>query len=191
VRYVAVVNGSEYTVSADRSGVDAVTGGVTICDTSHSVHLENIEERVGTADALFCLFIDGAPHEVFAEWHGNSYHITIDGTRYDVQVEEEQLHRLGEWRGERDRPGSDIGEATVISPMPGIVVDVLVEEGQVVQAGDRLAILEAMKMENDLRAPCAGIVESVHVVPGQTVNLKDVILSIGAPPGREDSTQED
>jgi biotin carboxyl carrier protein len=54
-----------------------------------------------------------------------------------------------------------------------------VQEGQRVQAGDRLAILEAMKMENEIRAPCAGVVERVHVVSGQTVNLRDVIVSIG------------
>jgi biotin carboxyl carrier protein len=75
--------------------------------------------------------------------------------------------------------------------MPGIVVDVLVEEGQAVQTGDRLAILEAMKMENEIQAPCTGVVESVHVVPGQTVNLKDVIVSIGAPPDDDSSAPED
>jgi pyruvate carboxylase subunit B len=182
VRYVAIVNGEECTVVVDQPG------GVTVGDTSHSVHLESIDERAGTADALLCLFVDGAPHELFVQRRGNSYCITIDGTRYDVQVEDEQLRRLGEWR---DEAGREVGEATVISPMPGIVVDVLVEEGQAVQTGDRLAILEAMKMENEIQAPCTGVVESVHVVPGQTVNLKDVIVSIGAPPDDGSSAPED
>jgi pyruvate carboxylase subunit B len=181
LRYVAIVNGREYACSVDQPG------GVTIRDISRSVRLESIDERAGAADALFCLFVDGRPHEVFAEQRGDNarcarYHITIDGTRYEVQVEDERLRQLGRWRGESARPGGDVGEATVISPMPGIVVDVLVEEGQVVQAGDRLAILEAMKMENEIRSPRTGLVQSVHVVPGQTVNLKDVIVSIGVPP---------
>ncbi|MGD2177515.1 MAG: biotin/lipoyl-binding protein [Anaerolineae bacterium] len=183
MRYVAIVNGRELTVAVDRSG------GVSLGDTSHSVALERID-----GDALLCLFVDGEPHEVFTERRANSYRITIDGTRYDVQVEDEQLRRLGEWR---DEPSRGAGEATVISPMPGIVVDVLVEEGQVVRTGDRLVILEAMKMENEIRAPCAGIVEGVQVVPGQTVNLKDVIMSIGpaqrlgAPPDAGRSNKED
>jgi biotin carboxyl carrier protein len=166
------------------------TGGVTIRDIAHSVRLESIDERTGAADALFCLLVDCKPHEVFAEQRGDCYLITIDGTRYEVQVEDERLRQLGQGRGESARPSRDEGEATVISPMPGIVVDVLVEEGQVVQAGDRLAILEAMKMENDIRAPRTGLVERVHVVAGQTVNLKDVIVSIGAPPEAGPRTED-
>jgi biotin carboxyl carrier protein len=176
VRYVAKVSGWECTVELDRSG------GVTICDTSHSVDLESIDGRAGSGNALFCLFVDGEPHEIFAECHGNRYYITVDGTRYDVQVEEEQLHWLREGQGKGLHPGRKAGEATVVSPMPGIVLEVLVEEGQAVRAGDRLAILEAMKMENEIQAPCSGVVESVHVVSGQTVNLRDVIVRIVAPP---------
>jgi pyruvate carboxylase subunit B len=168
MRYIAIVNGRECTIALDQ------TGRITVDETSHRVELESID-----GDTLFCLFVDGEPQEVFAERRGSSYQLTIDGTRYDVQVQDEQLRWPGEWRDEAGRGG---GEATVVSPMPGIVVDVLVEEGQSVQAGERLAILEAMKMENDIRAPCAGLVESVPVVPGQTVNLNDVIVSIGAPP---------
>jgi pyruvate carboxylase subunit B len=174
VRYVVTVNGREHAVAVDQAG------GVTFRDITHSVRLESVDD-----DALFCLFVDGESHEVFAERRADGYHITVDGIRYDVHVEDEQLRRVGEWR---DEAGREVGETTVISPMPGIVVDILVEEGQAVQTGDLLAILEAMKMENEIRAPCTGAVVGVHVVPGQTVNLKDVIVSIGAPADTECST---
>lgn len=181
MKYVAMVNGREHTVTVDGPG------SATLQETSHSVHLESIDGRAGGPEALFCLFVDGEPHEVFVERRDKCYHITIYGTRYDVRVEDAHLRRLGEWR---DESGQEMGEATVISPMPGIVVDVLVQEGQAVQANDRLAILEAMKMENDIRAPCAGVVEGVHVVPGQTVNLRDAIVSIGLPPAPGSSSHQ-
>jgi pyruvate carboxylase subunit B len=72
--------------------------------------------------------------------------------------------------------------------MPGVVVDVLVEPGQVVRAGDGVAILEAMKMENEIRAPRDGVVHSVHVASGQAVSLDDVIAQIGAPEERGAAT---
>lgn len=71
-------------------------------------------------------------------------------------------------------------EATIISPMPGIVVRYLVEVGQAVQAGDPVVVLEAMKMENSLPSPIAGTVQSIPLEPGSTVAKED-ILAIIAP----------
>ncbi|MGD8243742.1 MAG: biotin/lipoyl-binding protein [Anaerolineae bacterium] len=181
MRYVAIVNGWEFTVSVDQPG------SICIGDTTHSVDLEGID-----GDALFCLFVDGEPHELFAERRANGYHITIDGIGYDVQVEHGRMPpRQLRWPGKgRREPGREAGAATVTSPMPGIVIDVLVEVGQAVQTGDRLAILEAMKMENEIRAPYSGVVTSIQVVRGQTVNLNDIVVTIGAPPNAEHSAEE-
>ncbi|MBO6576442.1 MAG: acetyl-CoA carboxylase biotin carboxyl carrier protein subunit [Rhodothermales bacterium] len=66
-------------------------------------------------------------------------------------------------------------EREVRAPMPGLVLKVLVEPGTEVSAGDGLVVLEAMKMENELRAASAGTVESVSVVPGDAVG-KDALL---------------
>ena len=71
-------------------------------------------------------------------------------------------------------------EATIISPMPGIVVRYLVEVGQAVQPGDPVVVLEAMKMENSLPSPIAGTVQSIPLEPGSTVAKED-ILAIIAP----------
>jgi len=58
---------------------------------------------------------------------------------------------------------------TLTAPMPGLVVRVLVREGDEVEAGRGLVVLEAMKMENELKAPGAGTVRTVHVKPGAAV----------------------
>jgi biotin carboxyl carrier protein len=69
--------------------------------------------------------------------------------------------------------------------MPGLVVAVLVEEGQAVQSGEGVVILESMKMENEIRAPRTGIVTEVAVVPGQRLQQEDLLLRIVDAVGRE------
>jgi biotin carboxyl carrier protein len=62
--------------------------------------------------------------------------------------------------------------------MPGLIVRVEVQEGQEVEKGDSLIVMEAMKMENELRADAAGLVLSVEVVPGQAVERDAVLLKL-------------
>lgn len=67
---------------------------------------------------------------------------------------------------------------TVLSPMPGSILNVNVSVGSAVKAGDVLMILEAMKMENDIVAPCDGVVKQITVTKGSTVNTDDVLAVI-------------
>lgn len=67
---------------------------------------------------------------------------------------------------------------TVVSPLPGVVVDVKVAAGDVVKAGQTVAVLEAMKMENDILAECDGVVASVSVKDGDSVLEGAVLLTI-------------
>lgn len=71
-------------------------------------------------------------------------------------------------------------EREVRAPMPGLVVKVLVEPGEVVQKGQGLVILEAMKMENELRAPAAGTVHRVHIQSGQAVQKNQALIELGS-----------
>jgi len=73
-------------------------------------------------------------------------------------------------------PGA--GEA-VKAPMPGTILDVKVQNGQKVNAGDVVCVLEAMKMENEIPAPKAGTITSVVVSKGASVNAGDVLVTIG------------
>jgi biotin carboxyl carrier protein len=75
------------------------------------------------------------------------------------------------------RGGTDSG-ASIKSPMPGRIVRVLVEEGASVEADQSLVIVEAMKMENEVRAPAAGIVAKVAVQAGQTVEAGHLLLEL-------------
>ena len=66
----------------------------------------------------------------------------------------------------------------VISPMPGVLISLAVEPGQEIQDGQEIAVMEAMKMQNVLRAPRAGVVAACHVVPGAKLDVDQLIVSL-------------
>ncbi|NWF67563.1 MAG: biotin/lipoyl-binding protein [Chloroflexi bacterium] len=71
------------------------------------------------------------------------------------------------------------GDGRVKAPIPGLITRVLVEAGQAVEGGQPVLVLEAMKMENEIRAPRGGVVQVINAAPGQTVIRGAVLLEIG------------
>jgi biotin carboxyl carrier protein len=112
------------------------------------------------------LTTEGTPPEIGA---------VASGHRSYVRVESERM-RSAEQAKKTTVTG---GDKLVKSPMPGRVVKVLIAKGDVVEVGQGLLVLEAMKMENEVRARIAGTVAEVHVAPGATVegNAKLVTLA--------------
>ncbi len=170
--YIATIDGQEYRVDLEASGL------VTVDDVSYQFDLEAID-----GGFHYSLLVGAAAAgplgsvEVFVERCEDVCTVTLEGHRYQVRVEDERLRRLGR----RPEATLEAGEAEVTSPMPGLVVAVLVQEGQVVQAGEGLLILEAMKMENEIRAPRSGAVEQLKVAPGQRVSQHEILVRIGSP----------
>ena len=102
---------------------------------------------------------------------------TLNGNWCTVDIRNEQdllLDRLGFKRA------GEIDEGELNAPMPGKILEVLVNEGDEVELGDPVAILEAMKMENELKAPVAGIVTSIAVSVGDSLEKDALILEIEA-----------
>ncbi|HEY9401479.1 MAG TPA: biotin/lipoyl-containing protein, partial [Pyrinomonadaceae bacterium] len=81
-------------------------------------------------------------------------------------------------RGARGAGAEASGRAQVTASMPGKVVRVLVEAGAKVEAGDGLVVVEAMKMQNELKSPKGGVVVEVRAVAGATVNAGDVLVVV-------------
>jgi biotin carboxyl carrier protein len=109
-----------------------------------------------------------------------TYHITLNGKVYEVEIEEVAA---GTTPKQTTAPAAVKSAAntsgeSVTAPMPGTIVNVLVKQGQSVKKGQVLAILEAMKMENEIVAPVDGQVASISVNKGQNVNLGDSIVEI-------------
>lgn len=111
------------------------------------------------------------------EYDKHTVTFTLNGNWYSVDVRDEQdllLDRLG------FKTAAEIGEGALNAPMPGKILEVLVEEGDEVEIGEPVAILEAMKMENELKAPVSGIVESISVAKGDSLEKNAAILEIKA-----------
>ena len=105
--------------------------------------------------------------------------VVVAGWRFEFEVEIADLHDLRERATSGRRADAHHGPTDVRAIIPGRVVSVAVAVGDGVEAGQRLLSVEAMKMENELRAPRAGTVERIAVGPGQTVELGDTLIVLG------------
>ena len=171
MKYSATVEGTDYEVDIDRVG-EVVVDGVP-----HAVDLRPID---GTS--LFSLIIDNQSHELLVERLEGMYYVYLQGNRLPVDVGDARLKAL---IAMSQKTGVDSGGAIVTAPMPGLVVKVLVEPGAVVSEGDGLVLLEAMKMENEIRSPCDGVVRTVSATAGSAVNLGDVLVLVDSDPGAD------
>ena len=167
MKYIASIDDKDFAVEIEGEDQILLEGQPV------NVDLEGIDGR-----SLFSLILDDVSHEIFVERRERRYFVTIAGDRYEVQVEDARLKELRELAGAKHE---EAGEIQITAPMPGLVVDVIVKKDQHISAGDGVVILEAMKMENEIRTPGAGIVENVRVSPGQTVNQGDIMLELGPP----------
>jgi biotin carboxyl carrier protein len=125
-----------------------------------------------TGRGFASLLVDGRSHEVGISGQPGGYRVLVDG--HDLLVE------LAPAAGGAAAapPRASVGPQRVTSPMPGKIVRVLVEAGQQVAAEQSLLVIEAMKMENELRAPCAGRVREAHVREGQAVESGALLVVI-------------
>ena len=108
------------------------------------------------------------------------YVVTLNGKNYEVEVAETEATVLSvtDAPAAVAAPVAGDGEK-VLAPMPGTVLGVKVNVGDAVKAGDVVVVLEAMKMENDIVAPCDGTVKQILVQKTSTVNTDDVLAVIG------------
>jgi biotin carboxyl carrier protein len=104
--------------------------------------------------------------------------VVVAGWRFEVEVEDARLAELRNRATADPTAAAHHGPTTVRAIIPGRVVSVAVTPGDTVAAGQRLLAVEAMKMENELRAPRDGVVERVEVSVGQTVELGDALVVI-------------
>ena len=103
------------------------------------------------------------------------YTIWLDGFRFEVEALDERARAIRELSGASAGPS---GPAPLKAPMPGLIVRVNVQVGDTVQAGQGLVVMEAMKMENELRAQAAGKVRSIIVSPGTAVEKGALLIEL-------------
>ena len=142
---------------------------VMVAGHSHSASLDTVP---GTP--LRSLMVDGRPVALALESQGRGHWIlTHGGDRWEVEVIDERTRHIRSLTG-----GGDHRRAAEVlrAPMPGLVVRVEAKPGDRVVAGAGLVVLEAMKMENELKAPGPARVKSVRVAAGQAVEKGQVLV---------------
>jgi pyruvate carboxylase subunit B len=149
--------------------IDVDGGNVAIDGTTYQASFETLP---GTP--LRVLIVDGRPRTLAVRWSGRGrWAIAAHGESRDVEVVDERTRYIRSLAAAEAKP---TGAHVIKAPMPGLVVRVQVDAGQTVSSGAGVLVLEAMKMENELRASAGGKVRVVRVQPGQAVEKGQVLV---------------
>lgn len=190
MKYIAAIEGEEYVIGIGEAGE------LSVNDAPRTVDLESID-----GGSHFSLLIGSRSYDVYVERTENGFAITVDDACYTVQVEGGQVARSSTRDSKGDRVGEtatsvtigsqgarprDAAPGAVTSPMTGVLVEILASVGQTVEAGEGVAILEAMKTENVVRAPLGGTVKSIQASTGQSLRMDEVIMYLEASEARND-----
>ena len=121
---------------------------------------------------VLSLLIGGKAYEIKRERTATDMHLWVGSRRYEVQVRDP--------RSLRSRASGDDGKGPrkLVAPMPGKIVRVLVAEEAAVEAGQGLVVVEAMKMQNEIKSPKKGVVRKMVAVEGAAVNAGDVLAVV-------------
>jgi 3-methylcrotonyl-CoA carboxylase alpha subunit len=141
--------------------------GFVVRIEGRSVHVD------GSFGPLMRVRIDGRPIQASVRRDGTSLVVERDGRVRAFRVRDPRAPALG-----RRSATADLTRGEVHAPMPGLVVDILVQPGDSVEAGQPVVVVEAMKMQNALTAPLAGKVSSIAVQAGAAVETGQLLLAI-------------
>ena len=154
----------------------AEDGGLSVAllDEGRTLRLAGIDWRPG--QALFRARLDGEAFTVQVAPAAEGFHVRHRAARCRVRVLTPRSAELHERLPERAPADTS---RLILSPMPGLVVSIAVRPGQAVKTGDTVAVVEAMKMQNILRAERDGVVKSVGAQAGDSIAADDVLVEFG------------
>jgi biotin carboxyl carrier protein len=161
--YDVTIDGKNYRLDLNRA------------DGRWSCRLDGREMEVDAVLArpdVLSLRIGNMAYEIKSERVANDLHLWVGSTRFAVEVRDPRSLRG------RTRAGDDQGPRKIVAPMPGKVVRLLVREGDQVEVGAGVAVVEAMKMQNEIKSPKKGTVQKILVTDGAAVNAGDVIAVV-------------
>jgi biotin carboxyl carrier protein len=162
MRYFVTLAGRD--VEVDLTGATPVVDGNPV--QAQLIALPGTDTRL--------LLVDGQSHVLSATAgdRRGRWQLGLGAERFTADAVDERTRAIRAMTG----GDADVADLTVVAPMPGLVVRVEVEVGQAVKAGQGVIVVEAMKMENELKAPSDGIVARIEVKPGQTVDKGATLL---------------
>jgi biotin carboxyl carrier protein len=170
MKYVVEINGERVNVELE--------GGTAIVNGERS----NVELQSVPGTPVRLVRIGESMHRVSSRKQPQngrgSYAIDVDGFRYEVLTLDERTRAIRDLSAKSEAAS---GPAPLKAPMPGLVVRIAVQVGDTVAAGQALVVVEAMKMENELRASAAGVVTAIKAVQGTAVEKGAILVELAAP----------
>jgi biotin carboxyl carrier protein len=160
----------DVTIDGKKYGLD-----LNLADGRWSCRLDGREIEVDAVLArpnVLSLRIGNLAFEIKSERVANDLHLWVGSTRFAAEVRDPRSLRG------RMRAADDRGPKKVVAPMPGKVVRLLVQEGDEVEMGAGLAVVEAMKMQNEIKSPKKGRVQKIMATEGSAVNAGDVLAIV-------------
>lgn len=164
MKYYATIDDRTYEIEINQLGELCIDG-----------ECEAVDFRSIAGSSIYSLLLGNASYEALVEARNDCYEVLVQGTLYRVGVQDERMRRLAQ-AAKGFAPPS--GEIAIKAPMPGLIIDVPIQEGQTVGEGSVLVVLESMKMENELKAPRAGTVSQVRVQRGQSVEQQEILVAL-------------
>jgi biotin carboxyl carrier protein len=164
MRYVTTIGDREYLIEI----IDEHT--LLVDGVRYHIDFESVSEQ-----PVYSLLLDGQSFESYVYEGDDALQVLLRGAHYQATVEDERERRLRSTSRQGVAEGADYH---LRAPMPGLVVAIPISEGQTVNKGDVLVVLESMKMQNELKSPRAGAISRMRVKVGDSVVLKQTLLSV-------------
>ncbi len=124
----------------------------------------------------YVLLLNGNAYLVHIIKENNIHHVHLDGDYFPVIVEDERTRKL---RALVEQGSQVDGEQILTAPIPGLITKINIREGDTIEKGDSLIILEAMKMENEIKADSQGTIKKLLIKEGSPVEKDQALLIIG------------
>jgi pyruvate carboxylase subunit B len=166
MRYIVDVNHDRRSVSTDADGVSF--------ENEAPVHGE-LAEIEGSPVRMVKLGSHVYRVVVQKRQGKGRFTLWVDGYRFETEALDERTRAIRDVSAANAAPS---GPAPILAPMPGLVIRISVSPGDSVEAGQGVVVMEAMKMENELRATTAGIVKGVKVTPGTAVERGALLVEL-------------
>lgn len=161
MKYLTIINNKQFEIEIQRDGSVLVDG------VRHEVDFLNL------GGSLYSVIQDTRSLELAIEGDQADIEVLKEGKLYDVKVLDQRALLMAQRKG-----SLMAGSGEVQSPMPGLIVEVMVNVGDEVTQGDTVVILESMKMQNELKAPRDGTVQTISCEAGQTVEKGTLLVII-------------
>ena len=165
MKYEIRISGKTRTVDLHRDGARwqiSLDGAATDADA------------IEIAPGIFSILLNGESHEIRVAPNSDGTLTVQDGPHeFKAEVADPRA-----WRGRKHGAVEAEGRQKIVAPMPGKVIRLLVRPGDKVEAGQGLLVVEAMKMQNEVKSPKTGTVEKLQAKEGQPVNAGDILAWI-------------